>query len=321
MKEIQLITKIAKNTKKEFKNSHLFSWIAMKTSTFMKTFPIFLVLLLVSSVLPIFAQEQAASSNAVIGSTNTIVSSPKNLVAPHDSTPTSQNKMVCPHDEKMTLPSEVHSSLKSYTSVPVDGPYIAMSFDDGPSPTLTPKLLDLLKQRGIKVTFFVIGQNVEHAPQIVARAAAEGHEIGNHTWDHASLTKLSDIRVQEEINKTSDAIFQATGKKPVLFRPPYGAVNPRVHGWIDQDGMKVVLWSVDPNDWKRPGSAVVERRILTGAKPGSIILSHDIHPGTIEAMPATLDALLAKGYKFVTISELIAMESKHPKTPAVSSTK
>ncbi|MBX9578265.1 MAG: polysaccharide deacetylase family protein [Chthoniobacterales bacterium] len=286
---------------------------------------LFLALLFTTVVLS--AQDQGASSSAP---SNAVITSPTNVAPSTSATPTTTNPasascpqgMVCPHDEKMVLPADVHPALKSYCSVPVDGPYIAMSFDDGPSPTLTPRLLDMLKQRGIKVTFFVIGQNVEHSPEVVARAAAEGHEIGNHTWDHPALTKLSDARVQEEINKTSEAIFSATGKKPVLLRPPYGAMNPRVHRIVDQDGMKVVLWSVDPNDWKRPGSAVVERRILAGAKPGAIILSHDIHPGTIEAMPATLDALLAKGYKFVTVSELIAMESQHPKaittTPASS---
>ncbi len=210
------------------------------------------------------------------------------------------------------------SSYRNYSQVHVDGPYIAMSFDDGPSPMLTPRLLDILKERGIKVTFFVIGENAARSPELVARAAAEGHEIGNHTWDHSSLTKISEVRVQEELNKTSDIIFKATGKKPVLLRPPYGAINPRLSRLIEQqDGMKVILWSVDPNDWKRPGSTVVSQRILAGAKPGAIILSHDIQPGTIEAMPATLDALLAKGYHFVTISELIAMESKNP-TPATT---
>ncbi len=290
----------------------------MKASSFMKILQTFSALLLTSLVYSASAQNQvvtipSSSNTAVTPAVNTSAS-----IATNTETPASPQDMVCPHDEKMTLPVEAPASLKSYTSVPVDGPYIAMSFDDGPSPSLTPRLLDILKQRGIKVTFFVIGQNVEHAPGIVARAAAEGHEIGNHTWDHPALTKLSDARVQEEVNNTSDAIFKAIGKKPTLLRPPYGAVNPRVHRLIDQDGMKVVLWSVDPNDWKRPGSAVVERRILAGAKPGAIILSHDIHPGTIEAMPATLDALLAKGYKFVTVSELIAMESKHPKTPVAS---
>ena len=290
----------------------------------MKTiFVIRLFLTLLFTTVVLLAQEQGTSSpvpsNAVAAPAASLVpSTPGAPIVTNAATLASPAGMVC--DTKMASLTEAHSSFRSYCSVPVDGPYIAMSFDDGPSPTLTPRLLDMLKQRGIKVTFFVIGQNVEHAPEVVAQAAAEGHEIGNHTWSHPALTKLSDARDQEEINKTSEAIFKATGKKPVLLRPPYGAMNPRVHRLVEQDGMKVILWSVDPNDWKRPGSAVVERRILAGAKPGAIILSHDIHPGTIEAMPSTLDALLAKGYKFVTVSELIAMESQHPKatttTPA-----
>jgi len=108
------------------------------------------------------------------------------------------------------------------------------------------------------------------------------------------------------------------------MRPPYGATNPRLSRAIEKEyGMKVILWSVDPFDWKNPGSKVVSERILSGwkgsggAKPGAIILSHDIHKGTIDAMPATLDALLAKGYKFVTVDELLALESKNP-TPAAS---
>lgn len=202
---------------------------------------------------------------------------------------------------------------RNYSFVHVDGPYIAVTFDDGPSQALTPRLLDMLKQRGVKATFFVIGENVTRSPEIVARAAAEGHEIGNHTWSHPALTKLSNERVQEEIGKTSDAIFQATGKKPTLLRPPYGAINPRLSRMIEQqDGLTIILWSVDPLDWKRPGSSVVAQRLLAGAKPGAITLSHDIQPGTIEAMPAVLDALKAKGYQFVTVSELIALESKTP---------
>ena len=211
-------------------------------------------------------------------------------------------------------------TCRNYSSVHVDGPYIAITFDDGPSATLTPRLLDMLKQRGIKATFFVIGENAAAHPEIVAREVAEGHEVGNHTWSHPALTKISEARVQEELNKTSDAIFQATGKKPVLMRPPYGAMNPRLTRMIEQqDGMKVILWSVDPNDWKRPGSAIVSQRLLAGTKPGAITLSHDIHPGTIDAMPATLDAWIAKGYKFVTVSELIAMESKTPLPAATPS--
>ena len=147
----------------------------------------------------------------------------------------------------------------------------------------------------------------------MARALAEGHEVANHSWDHKALNKLGEGGLQHELADTSAEISKVTGKPVNLMRPPYGATNPRLNRAIEKEyGMKVILWSVDPFDWKRPGPQVVSQRILAGAKPGAIILSHDIHPGTIEAMPATLDALQAKGYKFVTVSELLAMESKTP---------
>lgn len=224
-----------------------------------------------------------------------------------------------PMQTPMALPAA--AGEKTYiTSVPVDGPYLAMTFDDGPSAVLTPRLLDILKQRNIKVTFFVLGQLVKEHPEIVERAVAEGHEIANHSWDHKALNKLPEGGLKHELTDTSEEITRATGKPVTLMRPPYGATNPRLSRAIEKEyGMKVILWSVDPFDWKRPGPQVVSQRILTGAKPGAIILSHDIHPGTIEAMPATLDALLGKGYKFVTVSELLAMESKNP-APTPSAT-
>src|SRR5437667_783087 len=196
----------------------------------------------------------------------------------------------------------------TFSSVHVDGPYIAMSFDDGPSATLTPKLLDLLAARHIKATFFVIGENVMEHPEIVARAAREGHEIGNHSWSHPNLAKMSQESVRSQLQRTDDAIKSATGTRPTLLRPPYGSITDREKRWIhDEFGYRIILWDVDPYDWKRPGSAVVRNRILKEHQPGSIVLSHDIHPGTIEAMPSTFDALEAKGFKFVTVSELIRM--------------
>jgi peptidoglycan/xylan/chitin deacetylase (PgdA/CDA1 family) len=204
----------------------------------------------------------------------------------------------------------------TYSSCHVDGPYIAMTFDDGPSPGNTTRLLDILKQRNIKVTFFMIGPNVVAHPEIARRALAEGHEIGNHSWTHPQLSKLSDQRVTEEITKTQEAITNACGFTPTLLRPPYGAITKRQREWIEnQFGLSVILWSVDPLDWKRPGASVITQRILSGAQSGAIILSHDIHQQTVDAMPATLDALLAKGYKFVTVSELIAMNHPKPPTP------
>ena len=204
----------------------------------------------------------------------------------------------------------------TFNSVHVDGPYIAMTFDDGPSATLTPKLLDLLAAHHIKATFFVIGENVAEHPDIVARAAREGHEIGNHSWSHPNFAKMSAESVRSQLQRTDDAIKNATGNRPTLMRPPYGSVTEREKRWIhDEFGYRIILWDVDPYDWKRPGPAVVRNRILKETQPGSIVLSHDIHPGTIEAMPSTFDALEAKGFKFVTVSELIRMavpKASHP---------
>jgi peptidoglycan-N-acetylglucosamine deacetylase len=205
----------------------------------------------------------------------------------------------------------------TFNSVNVDGPYIAMTFDDGPSATLTPKLLDLLAAHHIKATFFVIGENVAEYPEIVARAAREGHEIANHSWSHPNFGKMSDEGVRRQLQQTDDAIKSATGMRPTLLRPPYGSITAREKRWIhDEFGYQIILWDVDPYDWKRPGPSVVRARILKETRPGSIVLTHDIHPGTIEAMPSTFDELEAKGFKFVTVSELIRMASARPAHPS-----
>jgi len=214
-------------------------------------------------------------------------------------------------------PSGAAEPAISYSAVHVDGPYIAMTFDDGPSEKLTPELLDILAQHHIHATFFVIGKNVVEHPEIVQRAVREGHEIGNHSWTHPVFAKMQDASVRAELQKTDDAIRAAIGRRPVLMRPPYGSITARQKKWISLEfGYRSILWDVDPLDWKRPGPAVVTRRIVKETRPGSIILSHDIHPGTIKAMPDTFDQLQAKGFKFVTVSELIAMgKPMSPKQP------
>jgi peptidoglycan-N-acetylglucosamine deacetylase len=217
-------------------------------------------------------------------------------------------------------PTPTPAKQTTYAQVRVDQPYIAMTFDDGPSADNTPRLLEMLKQRNIKATFFLIGQNAAANPDLVRRILAEGHEIGNHSWTHPQLSKLSDDRVTAEITKTQDAIKDASGFTPTLLRPPYGAITPRQREWIaNQFGLTIILWSVDPFDWKRPGASVITQRILSQVRPGAIVLSHDIHKQTVDAMPATLDGLIAKGYKFVTVSQLIAMNKPKPPSPDTAS--
>ncbi len=221
-------------------------------------------------------------------------------------------------DEKNKTAAPAEPGI-TFDWVHVDGPYIAMTFDDGPSAKLTPKLLDLLAAHHIKATFFLIGQNVAENPEIVTREAREGHEVANHSWSHPSLAKMSDDGVRGQLRKTEDAIRSAVGNRPTLLRPPYGSITPRQKKWINQEfGYKIVLWDVDPLDWRRPGPSVVCNRIVKNTRAGSIILAHDIHPGTIDAMPCVLNQLEAKGFKFVTVSELIAMETPLPPKPSPS---
>ena len=196
----------------------------------------------------------------------------------------------------------------TYNSVWVDQPYIAMTFDDGPHATLTPKLLDMLAARRLKATFFIIGQNGAEYPDIMKRIVREGHELANHSWSHPNLGKMSDEAVRAQMQKTDDVIQAAAGKRTTLMRPPYGSITPRQKEWIYETfGYKTIIWDVDPFDWRRPGASVIRDRIVNQTQPGSIILVHDIHPGSIDAMPDTFDQLTAKGFKFATVSELLAM--------------
>lgn len=239
-----------------------------------------------------------------------LISSASSLIAIADHAASAQT------DPKPKTAPAVEPGI-TFDWVHVDGPYIAMTFDDGPSAKLTPKLLDLLAAHHIKATFFLIGENAAEYPDIVAREVKEGHEVANHSWSHPNFGKMSDDGIRSQIRKTDDAIKSAIGNSPTLLRPPYGSITARQKKWINQEfGYKIVLWDVDPLDWRRPGPNVVCNRIVKNTRAGSIVLAHDIHPGTIEAMPCVLKELEAKGFKFVTVSELIAMQTPIPPKPS-----
>ena len=196
----------------------------------------------------------------------------------------------------------------TFSQCHVEGPYIAFTFDDGPNDVQTPRLLKMLKQRGIKATFFCCGQCVAQNPEIAKQITEEGHEIANHSWSHPLLTKLNEAAVHDQIDRTHNVIKQTTGVTPTLLRPPYGAFTTHQRAWANATwGYNTILWDVDSLDWKHHSPAKTESIVMAETKPGSIILCHDIHKTTIDAMPATLDALLAKGFKFVTVSELVKM--------------
>lgn len=201
--------------------------------------------------------------------------------------------------------------------VSVPGKYVALTFDDGPSASCTPKILDILHRHGVHATFFVLGENAARNKGILARAAAEGHEIASHTWDHANLTKLSHAQIASEMDRTAAVIREATGRMPALMRPPYGATNPSiVDHMMTQYGTPSVLWDVDTVDWKHPGVDVVINRAVQQARNGSIILLHDIHASTLQAVEGVVEGLLARGFKLVTVSQLLRIGRSAAGAPA-----
>lgn len=208
-----------------------------------------------------------------------------------------------------TLPPEVKIA---YSQCHVEGNVIALTFDDGPHPQNTPRLLDMLKERHIKATFFLIGRSVATWPDIVKRIVAEGHEVANHTWSHPQLSHMKSTSVMDQLQKTHDAIVKACGVAPLVYRPPYGAILLAQRKAIrDKFQYPTIVWDADPIDWRSPRSSTkVHDRVLALTKPGSIILCHDIHAETVDAMPSTLDDLLAHGFQFATVTQLINLEAQ-----------
>lgn len=186
-------------------------------------------------------------------------------------------------------------------------PFVAMTFDDGPHPEYTPALLDLLAERNIRATFYVVGSNARKYPHILRRMINEGHEIGNHSLNHLRLTDLSDEAIIAEMLGCHDAAVAASTLPPATMRPPYGAVNDSIRNLVlNEFGYPTILWDVDPLDWDMAvtDEEVVDT-ILNESDHGEIILTHDIHARTIAVMPEILDGLLAQDFSFVTVTELL----------------
>jgi peptidoglycan/xylan/chitin deacetylase (PgdA/CDA1 family) len=203
--------------------------------------------------------------------------------------------------------------VQAIPKMPLGNPpkYVAFTYDDGPHPDRTPRLLDLLAARNIRATFYVVGTNAVKYPQILRRMINEGHEIGNHTVNHANLTTLTTEQVIAEVAGCRDAVVAAATLPTMTIRPPYGAVNQSLRNlFMSEFGYPTVLWNVDPRDWDVAVSdQQVIDTILNESDHGEIILCHDIHERTIGVMPTVLDGLLAQGFSFVTVSELLALQA------------
>lgn len=199
-------------------------------------------------------------------------------------------------------------SVVEKTKVP-DGKLIAITFDDGPSYQYTGKLLDALKEHNAKATFFMVGQNVGGNEALLKRMVAEGHELGNHSWDHADLASISASAMHAEIDNTSQAIYNACGQYPTVFRAPYGSLSDRVLNYLT---VPSIYWSVDTRDWETPETNFVKKQILTNAYDGAIILLHDIHKTSVDGFIAALDKLEEEGYTLVTVTELLSRRGTPP---------
>ncbi|GGV37452.1 deacetylase [Actinomadura cremea] len=180
---------------------------------------------------------------------------------------------------------------------------VALTFDDGPVPG-TAELLDVLDANGVRATFFLVGEKAAEHPDLVRREYLAGHEIANHSYTHADLGAASETRVLSELQRTQDVIRNATGFTPVLLRPPYGSMSKTLTEEARRMGLAQVLWSVDPQDWSDRDSGSVERRVVEGARPGGVVLMHDIHGSTVDAVPDIIERLREDGYVFVTVTEL-----------------
>ena len=179
---------------------------------------------------------------------------------------------------------------------------VALTFDDGPDGNTTPQALDILAKYKIKATFFVQGKNIAGNEAILKRMQAEGHEVGNHSWNHPVLTQLSLEDAKKQITDTEDAIKNVLGKSSKLMRPPYGAISDDIRNSLD---LSFILWDVDSLDWKSKNEASIFTEIQHQTSDGAIILLHDIHQPSVNSLPKVIEYLQEQGYSFVTVSELL----------------
>lgn len=199
------------------------------------------------------------------------------------------------------FPADVSQEKLAYDISDGSEKVVALTFDDGPKAGKTDVLLDGLKARGVRATFFMIGCQVADNEEIVERIFDEGHQIGIHTFTHIELDKLTQAKQKEEIETTEAAIEDVIGDYDFILRPPYGVVNKTLKKWID---MPMVLWSVDTQDWTGKDHTLVVKQTMKDVKDGDIILMHDIYDNSVEAALETIDELQKMGYTFLTVDEM-----------------
>lgn len=218
------------------------------------------------------------------------------------------NRHLSPDIHLPPEPPKITTPLTDCTSQPC----IALSFDDGPSSVTTAEILTTLEQTHTAATFFLVGKNIAGNQTLVQRMTADGYEVGNHSWDHPNMTGLTPEQVKNELLSTQAAIVDAGAPLPHWFRPPYGAVSQQV---LEDAGLQAALWNIDPTDWRATDPTVLAQTVINTAKPGGIVDLHDIHQVTADALPAIVAGLSAKGYKFVTVTQLLHSRDRPGNAP------
>ena len=199
------------------------------------------------------------------------------------------------------LGKRVRRRLSRKADLLSSGGELYLTFDDGPDPVYSPRILDTLAKYDAKAVFFVIGSRVEAAPDVAKRMVAEGHRIGNHTWGHTPLAGVSRFEFDEEIGRTQDVVERVTGERPTTFRPPFGAMDRNTRRWTDAAGVEVVMWDLDTQDWSEPDSSAITASIVEYARSGDVVLMHDgggNREPTIEALEGVLERLSSHGVRF-----------------------
>ena len=221
------------------------------------------------------------------------------------------------------VPSNFQGIVISEAKLPPEKKVIALTFDDGPWPNTTAKVLDILKKNRIKSTFFVVGQNVKNYPDLTKQIVADGHIIANHTWHHW-YHQMDAQAAAYEVANTGDIIYQTTGVRTSLFRPPGGIMNNGVAAYAKNNKYAVIMWSADSMDYSRPAVPRLMNNIFREAKPGGIVLMHDgggDRSHTVKALPEIISRFRKQGYEFVTVPELLEMQDQHPQLTAKNKSK
>lgn len=202
------------------------------------------------------------------------------------------------------------AELKVYRSVATGKKQIALTFDDGPHPTLTPRILEILDRYNVTATFFMVGQNVLNYSEAARQVIQAGHEVGNHTFTHPHIASLEEKAIFDEIGRCEDALEELCEYRPHLLRTPQGAMTPSLENCLLDDDYILVLWSLDTRDWEKKSTASIVQTVLNEVQAGDIILMHDFighNSKTPEALEKIIPALLSQGYEFVTVSALLGL--------------